>query len=60
MKQEALPQAAWTGTEKASSALSRLVDACRVIARNRLALFGLFITWGGLCQVSTCSLWRSV
>jgi peptide/nickel transport system permease protein len=48
MQQEALPQAAWTGTEKASSALSQLVDACRVIARNRLALFGLVIVSTGI------------
>jgi peptide/nickel transport system permease protein len=48
MKQEALPQAAWPGTEKANSALSRLVDACWVIARNRLALFGLFIVCAGI------------
>ena len=48
MKQEALPHAAWTGAEKASSALARFVDACRVIARNRLALFGLFIVCTGV------------
>ena len=48
MKREALPQAAWTGAEKASSALARFVDACRVIARNRLALFGLFIVCTGV------------
>jgi peptide/nickel transport system permease protein len=48
MTQEALPQAAWTGTGKTNSVLSRLVDACRVIARNHLALFGLFIVCVGV------------
>src|ERR1043166_1629784 len=48
MKQEALPQAAWTGADKASSALTRFVDAFRVIARNRLALLGLFIVSAGV------------
>jgi peptide/nickel transport system permease protein len=47
MQHEALPQAAWAGTEKAS-ALSRFVDAGRVIARNRLALLGLFIVSIGI------------
>jgi len=48
MKQDALPQAAWTGTGKTNSVLSRLVDACRVIARNHLALFGFFIVCVGV------------
>jgi peptide/nickel transport system permease protein len=48
MKQETLPQAAWTGTERARSVLSPLVDACRVIARNRLALLGVFIVCTGV------------
>lgn len=48
MQQEALPQAAWRRTEKAGSALSRLADAIRVIARNRLALLGLFIVCTGI------------
>ncbi|HEY2986663.1 MAG TPA: ABC transporter permease [Candidatus Binatia bacterium] len=48
MKEETLPQGAWTATEKAGSALSRSVDACRVIARNRLALLGLFIVSVGI------------
>src|SRR5262245_43834095 len=48
MKQEALPREKWTTTDKASSALARLVDAFRVIARNRLALFGLFIVCTGI------------
>jgi len=36
------------GKRKSRSALSRLVDAGRVIARNRLALLGLFIVCTGL------------
>ena len=48
MKQEALPREEWTAADKASSALARLVDAFRVIARNRLALFGLFIVCTGI------------
>jgi peptide/nickel transport system permease protein len=47
MKQETLPQAAWTESEKAGSSPARFVDACRVIARNRLALLGLLIVWTG-------------
>ena len=48
MKQEALPQAAWTAADKTSSGLSRFADAFRVIARNRLALLGLFIVAAGI------------
>jgi len=48
MKQEALPRAAWSGTKKTNSVLERFVDAFRVIARNRLALFGLFIVCTGI------------
>ena len=44
MKQESL---AWTAADAANSHLSRFLDACRVIVRNRLALLGLIIvgTW---------------
>src|SRR5262250_274091 len=48
MKQEALRREDWTAADKASSALARSVDAFRVIARNRLALFGLFIVCTGI------------
>ena len=48
MKQEALPQAAWTAADRTSSGLSRFADAFRVIARNRLALLGLFIVAAGI------------
>ena len=48
MKQEALPREEWTAADKASAALARSVDAFRVIARNRLALFGLFIVCTGI------------
>jgi len=48
VKQEALPQAAWTAADKTSSGLSRFADAFRVIARNRLALLGLFIVAAGI------------
>jgi peptide/nickel transport system permease protein len=42
MKQESLPLDL-TPTDIASSNLSRFIDACRVIIRNRLALLGLMI-----------------
>jgi peptide/nickel transport system permease protein len=47
MKQETLPEAAWTTADKAHSYPTRFVGACRVIARNRLALLGVLIvgTW---------------
>jgi peptide/nickel transport system permease protein len=47
MKQETLPGAAWTTTDKANSYLARFIGACQVIARNRLALLGVMIvsTW---------------
>src|ERR1043166_1257204 len=48
MKQEALPRAAWTVADKAGSTLTRFIDAFRVIARNRLALLGLFIVTTGV------------
>jgi len=48
VKQEALPQAAWTAADRTSSGLSRFADAFRVIARNRLALLGLFIVAAGI------------
>ncbi len=47
MKQETLPRPAWTAADAASSYFSRFLGACQVIARNRLALFGVVIvgTW---------------
>lgn len=48
MRQEALPRAAWTAADKANSAISRFVGACRVIARNRLALVGVVIVGIGI------------
>lgn len=48
MKQEILSPSPWTITGKAGSALSRFADAFRVIARNRLALLGLFIVCAGI------------
>lgn len=48
MPREALPEAPWTGTEKSGLAVSRLVEAGRVIARNRLALLGLVIVSMGV------------
>jgi ABC-type dipeptide/oligopeptide/nickel transport system permease subunit len=42
VKQETLTPPAWTAGEKGATA-SRFVEAFRVIARNRLALLGLFI-----------------
>lgn len=46
MKQETLPRS-WTAADSAHSYLQRFVGACQVIARNRLALFGVIIvgTW---------------
>ena len=46
MKQESLP-IPWTAADSANSHLSRFLDACQVIARNRLALIGVVIvgTW---------------
>jgi peptide/nickel transport system permease protein len=48
MPREALPETPWTGTEKSGLAVSRLVEAGRVIARNRLALLGLVIVSMGV------------
>jgi ABC-type dipeptide/oligopeptide/nickel transport system permease subunit len=48
MEHEALPQAAWAGSEKSASSLSRLAAATRVLRRNRLALLGLFIVSMGI------------
>ena len=45
MKQEALT---WTAVDSVHFYLSRLVDAFRVIARNRLALIGLIIVSTGI------------
>jgi peptide/nickel transport system permease protein len=45
MKQEALT---WTALDSAHFYLSRVVDAFRVIARNRLALIGLIIVSTGI------------
>lgn len=45
MKQEALT---WTAVDTAHSYLSRFFEAFRVIARNRLALIGLFIVSTGI------------
>ncbi|HET8562650.1 MAG TPA: ABC transporter permease [Candidatus Binatia bacterium] len=47
MQQEALRRPAWTTADKANSYLTRFLGACRVIARNRLALLGALIvgTW---------------
>ena len=42
MKQESLP-VTLTAADSANSHLSRFLDACRVIVRNRLALLGLII-----------------
>jgi peptide/nickel transport system permease protein len=42
MKQESLP-VTLTAADTANSNLSRFLDACHVIVRNRLALFGLII-----------------
>ncbi len=42
MKQEPLP-VILTAADAANSHLARFVDACHVIVRNRLALFGLMI-----------------
>lgn len=47
MSQETLTPHMWTATEKGASP-SRFVDAFRVIARNRLALLGLFIVSIGI------------
>ncbi|HTM10144.1 MAG TPA: ABC transporter permease [Verrucomicrobiae bacterium] len=48
MKQEVLSPSPWMITGRARSVLSRFADALRVIARNRLALLGLFIVCAGL------------
>jgi peptide/nickel transport system permease protein len=47
MKEDALPRPTWTVADTATSYISGFVAACRVIARNRLALFGVVIvgTW---------------
>ena len=42
MKQQTLPRV-WSTADSASALMSRLVGACQVIARNRLALFGAII-----------------
>ncbi len=42
MKQEALPKT-WTAADSANSYLQRFFGACQVIARNRMALFGVVI-----------------
>jgi peptide/nickel transport system permease protein len=43
MKQETLPRPAWTAADTANSYFSQFLGACQVIARNRLALFGVVI-----------------
>jgi len=48
VKQEVLSPSPWMITGRARSVLSRFADALRVIARNRLALLGLFIVCAGL------------
>jgi peptide/nickel transport system permease protein len=47
MKQEALPRPARTAADTANGYVARFAGACRVIARNRLALLGVIIvgTW---------------
>jgi ABC-type dipeptide/oligopeptide/nickel transport system permease subunit len=42
MKQETLPRV-WTAADSANAFWQRLAGACHVIARNRLALFGVII-----------------
>jgi len=42
MKQETLPRT-WSAADSANSYLQRFVSGCQVIARNRLALFGVVI-----------------
>ena len=42
MKQASLPRT-WTAADSANSYLQRFVSGCQVIARNRLALFGVVI-----------------
>jgi ABC-type dipeptide/oligopeptide/nickel transport system permease subunit len=46
MKQETLPRP-WSAADSANSYLQRFLNACQVIARNRMALFGVMIvgTW---------------
>jgi peptide/nickel transport system permease protein len=48
MKQDALPRAAWNSVDTPNSYFLAFIDACRVIARNRLALLGLLIVMGGI------------
>ena len=48
MEQETLSPPILTATDKGGPTLSRFVDAFRVIARNRLALLGLFIVTAGI------------
>ena len=48
MQHEAVPEAAWIKAGRNGSALSRFAGAGRVIARNRLALLGLFIVSIGI------------
>jgi peptide/nickel transport system permease protein len=47
MKEEALARPEWTAADTVNSYVSGFLAACRVIARNRLALFGVVIvgTW---------------
>jgi peptide/nickel transport system permease protein len=42
MKQETLPRP-WTAADSANSYVQRFLSACQVIARNRMALFGVVI-----------------
>ena len=48
MEQETLSPPILTATDKGGPTSSRFVDAFRVIARNRLALLGLFIVTAGI------------
>jgi peptide/nickel transport system permease protein len=47
MEQEALPGPVWTARDTANGSFAGFLAACRVIARNRLALVGVIIvtTW---------------
>lgn len=47
MKQEALPRA-WSAAGAVNSHISRFLDVCHVIARNRLALLGVVIVFIGI------------
>jgi ABC-type dipeptide/oligopeptide/nickel transport system permease subunit len=48
MKQEVLSRTAWSPVDTLNSYFFGFIDACRVIARNRLALLGLFIVATGI------------